>query len=268
MMKTRIRATNKPTQPNPTNSFRTFFARRSHLKFNYYSLAKETVKDKTKTVVEKSALEEFEAKKFNKAIPTPAYLALYYLIQRLQCGTFNAKLSVRQAMQIVDHFPRQEWARVQAIVILHSRVIDLEKFHYMFRLLDESESRELVHRLGWLNIFNPEYPDRIYNLDLRYSDHRQMVQILSVLAVEEPGENWLDEEYRWSSYDDPVPGWTLPNSWTGRVEDTDNAGHCGPREFGRLFLEYTSDAVYDCAPVWTVREELKKRCLCGTKLVY
>jgi len=95
-----------------------------------------------------------------------------------------------------------------------------------------------------------------------------MTEMLAILALEEPGENWLDPEYRWSSFDDPVPGWTLPTAWTGRVEDTDNAGNCGPRDFGRLFLEYTSDPIYDCAPVWVVREDLKSRVLSGTKLTY
>jgi len=60
-------------------------------------------------------------------------------------------------MQIVDSFPRQEFARVQAIIILHLSIIDLDKFHFILRLLDESETKELVHRLGWLNVFNPEY---------------------------------------------------------------------------------------------------------------
>ena len=242
------------------------FRESSHQRFNYYR--KENARDKDKIVIEKTAEEKFADLKFEKATPSPAYLALYYLLQRLQCVAFAAKLSIRQAMTIVDAFPRQEFARVQAIIILHRSIVESDKFHFLFRLLDESELRELVHRVGWLNIFNPEYPDRLYNLDLRYADHRKMTEMLSILAVEEPGENWLDEEYRWSSYDDPVPGWTLPNSWTGRVVDTDNAGNCGPRDFGRLFLEYTSEPQYDCAPVWSIREGLKNRVLCGTKLSY
>ena len=44
-------------------------------------------------------------------------------------------------------------------------------------------------------------------------EQREWCKIIIRLAVEEPGENWLDESYRWSGWDDPVPGWQLPAQW-------------------------------------------------------
>ena len=42
-----------------------------------------------------------------------------------------------------------------------------------------------------------------------------MCKILISLAIAEPGDNWVNGgEYRWSKYDEPVPGWILPAPWT------------------------------------------------------
>jgi hypothetical protein len=82
------------------------------------------------------------------------------------------------------------------------------------------------------------------------------------LAMDEPGENWINEEYRWSKYDGVVPGWTLPVPWT--LADEENHGDGGPRKFGWVCFEYTSTNV-GCAPVKSVRLELRKRVLCGIK---
>lgn len=43
-----------------------------------------------------------------------------------------------------------------------------------------------MRRLGWLNIFDPNQPDRDYPpLDLGVRDERELVQILAQLAVHE-----------------------------------------------------------------------------------
>lgn len=72
----------------------------------------------------------------------------------------------------------------------------------------------------------------------------------------------MNEEYRWSKYDGNVPGWTLPVNWT--LADHENGGEGGPRRFGWVSFTYTSTNV-GCAPVKSVRMELRKRVLCGVK---
>ncbi|CAB1101565.1 unnamed protein product [Ectocarpus sp. CCAP 1310/34] len=87
-----------------------------------------------------------------------------------------------------------------------------------------AESDEFLWRIGPLNVYNPKKPDRTYDLDLAHRDDREVCkyrpalrgvahshyyvfpgrtdantkQVLARLAVGEPGENWVNEEYSWS----------------------------------------------------------------------
>ena len=100
--------------------------------------------------------------------------------------------------------------------------------------------------IRYLNLANPMYPDRKYELDLRSYEQRELAKILIKLAVGEPGENWQKQAYRWMKSDDDVWGWRLPiagtTSWT--TEDSHNNGQGGPWRFGVLRLEFTTDEKY------------------------
>ena len=37
--------------------------------------------------------------------------------------------------------------------------------------------------------------------------------MLSVLSIEEPGRNWIDESFRWEFDATDIPGWFLPLRW-------------------------------------------------------
>lgn len=51
---------------------------------------------------------------------------------------------------------RQDFGRVQAIISLFSRIVDVERFsEVVLPRLREEELRELHHRLGILNVLNP-----------------------------------------------------------------------------------------------------------------
>lgn len=89
-----------------------------------------------------------------------------------------------------------------------------------------------------------------------------MCKILILLAITEPGENWEDEEYRWSKYDDIVPGWELPQTWT--EPDEAHGGTGGPRNVGWVCLRYTSTGK-GCAPNMATRRLVRKRTLAGLK---
>lgn len=77
--------------------------------------------------------------------------------------------------------------------------------------LSQLEYLELCHRIGYLNIVNPLKPDRYYSLDLRIWEQRELCKVFIKLAIEEPGENWVDETYQWSFYDEPLAGTTIYN---------------------------------------------------------
>ena len=99
----------------------------------------------------------------------------------------------------------------------------------------------MLHRLGMLNVFDPMDPDREYKMDLRRWDHREMCKILVLLEAHEPGDNWVGGgEFRWSKYDEPVPGWMLPAKWAAKDESEaaprtmDHAGMAGVESSTRL----------------------------------
>lgn len=61
------------------------------------------------------------------------------------------RLSVRPAWDRV-----QDFGRVQALVIVFSRIVDIESFsEVVLSAVMEEEKRELQHRLGVLNVLNP-----------------------------------------------------------------------------------------------------------------
>jgi hypothetical protein len=120
---------------------------------------------------------------------------------------------------------------------------------------------QIIHRLGILNIYDPMYPDRLYKMDLRRWDDREMAKILIAFAVAEPGENWIGGTFRWSKFDEIVPGWVLPQKWA--IEDKRD-GESGPPTHGWLTVTYTSYGK-DCMANMAARKQLRKRTLVGMK---
>ena len=198
--------------------------------------------------------------------PAPAFMVVYWKLLQLRVSTISVYLTTEQALWMIKKFPAEDMARVQAAVILFSRIVDLDNFMRISENLTRAEELELYHRLGVLNVSNPMNPDRYYELDLRSWEQREACKMLCTLAVEEPGENWIGEEYRWSLYDAPVAGWELPASWAADDEEFDGEG--GPRRFGRLRCRYTTDPDRGCAAVWPVRKKLRERFLCGSARAY
>ncbi|RHY23150.1 hypothetical protein DYB25_011322, partial [Aphanomyces astaci] len=162
------------------------------------------------------------------------------------------------ASRIVMSMPSGFHGRVEAARVLFARLIDVGNFCEIFDLLDREDQSELVKSLGWLNIFNPEKPDRFYELDLSVLEDYNMAKILIRLAVIEEGDNWLDG-YTYSPTRDeaPYPHWILPASW-----DADDTGKGeGPRRTGILRLVFTSKLEDGCIPDWDARREIKNRVL-------
>ena len=167
---------------------------------------------------------------------------------------------------MMHYFPEDGYLRVQLILSVFSHIIDIENLGLVFdTLLSPDERYELMHRLGPLNIFDPMNPDREYRLDLRRWDHREMCKILVHLSITEPGENWVDGgEYRWSKYDDPVPGWVFPAKWAAKDESDGGSRDNGPRRDGWVRLTYTSTAE-GCKADMALRRHLRRKTLSGLK---
>lgn len=79
------------------------------------------------------------------------------------------------------------------------------------------EREEVYHRVGFLNVWNPMEPDSDYKLYLSSWEQREVAKILFRLAVVEPGDNLLEQNYQQSVIEEYVPGWELPLSWTNEI---------------------------------------------------
>eukprot|EP00753_Platysulcus_tardus_P002729 PLAT11849.1.p1 GENE.PLAT11849.1~~PLAT11849.1.p1 ORF type:complete len:1311 (-),score=449.39 PLAT11849.1:73-3516(-) len=127
----------------------------------------------------------------------------------LRVQTMTHYLLVSQACRLWELFEGE--TRVDAFVILYARLLDLPNLmDAAIVLLTEEERMQLVHRLGWLNVWNPMHSDGYYELDLAMRDDWRLASLLVKLAVKEPGENWLDETYKGMPFE-------LPLTWVTEV---------------------------------------------------
>ena len=203
-----------------------------------------------------------------EAMPLSCFHICYVKLLELQVTTCALHLSAAQAAYLISKFPSEDYLRVQAFLILFNRIVDVENINERivegipFSVL---EKREVNHRVGNLNLFNPMFPDHEYWLDLRYREQREVAKILIKLAVEEPGQNWVNEYFKRTKTADPTPGWELPKHW---AEEDTPSGTGGVWRSGVLYTQYSSDPDTGCAPIWSLRKELKKRTLSGTERVF
>ena len=141
-----------------------------------------------------------------------------------------------QLRQIVQKF-REPGARVDAVVMCHRRILDLENFLRVIMLElrslgpkgekwtdfdpascqgivpkadDDMEINVVLSRLGWLNCWNPLDPDIMYRINLGMRDERTVAECLVNLAVKEPGENWVGEFFNGNVFE-------LPSTWVKEV---------------------------------------------------
>jgi len=145
--------------------------------------------------------------------------------------------SCRQAQWIVNHCPlvtSNDWLddgenlnagtsangmveneefKVELVVTLFSRIYDLYFFDLLLSELSATARAHVIHRLGWLNIFNPHRAELSYALDLREREDRLVAKMLVHMSVIEPGENVINAQFSWDRCVDPVPGWALPQTW-------------------------------------------------------
>ncbi len=197
------------------------------------------------------------------------YPFAYRKLLELQVMMPSIFLSVAQVVEIIHYFPSEGYLRVQFVTSIFSHIIDIENIGMLFDyVLNADERTEMIHRIGIMNIFDPMSPDREYKLDLRRWDMREFCKILMQLSINEPGENWVKGgEYRWSKYDDPVPGWVLPAPWATKDEFDDpsiKSKDAGPRRYGWLRCTYTSTAT-GCEANMALRRQLRRKTLAGLK---
>lgn len=103
--------------------------------------------------------------------------------------------------------------RVEILLALHSRTIDLWNYDNVLKMLPADERAELTFRLGVLNVWTPLKPDGPIMLDLTQMEERQVAKMLVHIMRSETGLSWKDETFQWDRFQHPIPGWDLNEAW-------------------------------------------------------
>lgn len=72
--------------------------------------------------------------------------------------------------------------RADVIVLLFERLVDVQNFDLVLRLLDASEIAAITARIGWLNFFNPLKPEGSVELNLSLFEDRMICKMLNTLG--------------------------------------------------------------------------------------
>jgi len=198
----------------------------------------------------------------------PVFPTMYKKLLQLQLHMTSCYITVDQVITLLSYFPNLNgtcYIRVQILQAVWSRIVDLNMLYKIVHELFSPEERlEALHRLGIMNLYDPGMVDYDYNLDLRRFDHREYAKILIALAMKEPGDNFQNQQFRWTKYDDPIPGWVVPSTW--QTPDESSNGDGGPRHHGWFTFTYCSQGEGFSADMHA-RKELQKRTLSGLKRV-
>lgn len=181
-------------------------------------------------------------------------------LKNLRWHLAAAWLSTEQIAEILRQFPAA--LHCDVIVASFSRIVDIEGFWKILDKLDDKQQIEVAHRLGWLNILDFEHIDRLYDLDLRNSDHHRLAEALTDLAIEEPGPNF--QEQKFSRHSDSathewIPGWDLPSRWSAKTA-AEYVTDPGVPHDGHMIVRYCSDHALGCSPNMSLRLKLRASC--------
>jgi len=138
-------------------------------------------------------------------------------------GSFNAMMSRHVALiltcieklpyGLTDKVPYFGNYRVEVVVMLFGHIVDLHNFELVLRVLKPYETACVIARIGILNFFNPLKCEGSYGMDLSHWDQRMLAKMFILLETHEPGENWVNKQFRWTVDSQPVPGWVITQNW-------------------------------------------------------
>lgn len=121
-----------------------------------------------------------------------ALLRLHRDFPRLHLLLSQFNYTTEQAGRVVAAVPAHlVGARVEAVVSLYARVLDLAHFRtHIVDRLSAAERAAVYRRLGLLNVWHPQHPDGAYDLDLATWEDWRVAEVLVRYEMAEPGPNW------------------------------------------------------------------------------
>jgi len=136
-----------------------------------------------------------------------------YLQFRILIALADCYFTTKQIRYLLIRFSGSPEEKCDVAVFSFSRIVDLRNFNVILQLFNPKDQANIVSRLGLLNIFNPLSPDGYVELDIGRQEERQLLKVLILIAVTEPGENFQNLTFCHSRLDKPVPGWELTKEW-------------------------------------------------------
>ena len=91
--------------------------------------------------------------------------------------------------------------RVDLVVCLFSRIVDIHNFEIILEQLSAAEAGCVYMRLGWLNLFNPMKVEGSYELEMSRWEERMVAKMLISLALREPGQTNTHGSFQWDRYE-------------------------------------------------------------------
>lgn len=114
--------------------------------------------------------------------------------------------------------------RVELVVSLFSRVVDIYNFDVVLKVLSPYETAAVYCRIGFLSMFNPLKPEGAHWLNLSRHEEREIFKIFAALFTVEGSDTWVEKSLRWEITDDDIPGWSLLPTWMSE-EDLPHRGN-------------------------------------------
>lgn len=150
--------------------------------------------------------------------------------------------------------------RVELLVMLFDRIIDLHNFEIIISVLTAEEQAAVHARIGILNFFNPCKPEGSWSFDLTRWEERQVVMILVHLSIVEPGDNWVEGtvSFHFDRGFPKTPGWGLTTTWLDN--ELPNKGMLSFEFFAGGGTRLTS-----CCVDMKLRHKLASLCLAGQR---
>ena len=148
-------------------------------------------------------------------------------IQELQALASRIWLSTSQAVVIANSFPHTKKSpqsdlmltfRQEVIIILFSRLVDLDRFPLLIHTLPIEDQLFVCRRIGWLNVLNVFRMDSYhhYELDFSVQEECTVAYIIVQLVYRGGGLRLVEVKFKRDAHQLFIPGWEVPNSWLGK----------------------------------------------------
>ena len=108
-----------------------------------------------------------------------------FAIMELQLAVTKYYFTVSNVMGVMELFCQDSLTQAKVVVCMHCRIRDLWNMDMLLRTLDITAQREILLRLGCLNVLNPLKLAFDYCISLRHLDNRILLQILLEISPTE-----------------------------------------------------------------------------------